>query len=153
MNTKPDYITEMWSKELYRKLYEREGLMEGRYTDDHRPEEEEKPKSAINEMEIEDGREYIDNPPHYTRGKIECIDYIEDQKLDFLLGNVVKYISRAGYKETTDKLTDLRKARWYLDRYITNGEKLLSEIFGREASLKEFSLSKDDLGACTEDIN
>lgn len=58
----------------------------------------------------------IDHPSHYNRGKIEVIDFIEDQGLSFHLGNVVKYITRAGSKG--DKLEDLKKARWYLDRYI-----------------------------------
>lgn len=44
------------------------------------------------------------------------IDFIEDQQLPYHLGNVIKYIARAGYKG--DKLEDLKKARWYLDRYI-----------------------------------
>lgn len=58
----------------------------------------------------------IDHPSHYNRGKIEVIDFIEDQQLPYHLGNVVKYVARAGYKG--DKLEDLKKARWYLDRYI-----------------------------------
>lgn len=58
----------------------------------------------------------VNHPSHYTRGKIEVIDFIEDQQLPYHLGNVVKYIARAGYKG--DKLEDLKKARWYLDRYI-----------------------------------
>lgn len=58
----------------------------------------------------------INHPSHYTRGKIEVIDFIEDQQLPYHLGNVIKYIARAGYKG--DKLEDLKKARWYLDRYI-----------------------------------
>lgn len=58
----------------------------------------------------------IDHPSHYNRGKIEVIDFIEDQDLSFHLGNVIKYIARAGSKG--DKLEDLKKARWYLDRYI-----------------------------------
>ena len=58
----------------------------------------------------------IDHPSHYNRGKIEVIDFIEDQGLSFHLGNVIKYIARAGSKG--DKLEDLKKARWYLDRYI-----------------------------------
>jgi hypothetical protein len=84
--------------------------------------------------EAEAAKEYIDKPPHYNRGKIECLDYIEDQGLCFHLGNVVKYIVRAGHKETTDKLSDLRKARHYLDRYITNNERLTSEIFKAHAT-------------------
>lgn len=58
----------------------------------------------------------INHPSHYTRGKIEVIDFIEDQQLSYHLGNVIKYIARAGHKG--DKLEDLKKARWYLDRYI-----------------------------------
>lgn len=58
----------------------------------------------------------IDHPSHYNRGKIEVIDFIEDQGLSFHLGNVIKYIACAGSKG--DKLEDLKKARWYLDRYI-----------------------------------
>lgn len=58
----------------------------------------------------------VNHPSHYTRGKIEVIDFIEDQQLPYHLGNVVKYVARAGYKG--DKLEDLKKARWYLDRYI-----------------------------------
>ena len=58
----------------------------------------------------------IEHPSHYNRGKIEVIDFIEDQGLSFHLGNVIKYVTRAGSKG--DKLEDLKKARWYLDRYI-----------------------------------
>lgn len=65
---------------------------------------------------VELKEDVINHPSHYTRGKIEVIDFIEDQQLPYHLGNVIKYISRAGYKG--DKLEDLKKARWYLDRYI-----------------------------------
>lgn len=58
----------------------------------------------------------IDHPPHYTRGKIEVWDFILDQKLDYLLGNVVKYICRCGHKG--DPMQDLLKARAYLDKRI-----------------------------------
>lgn len=73
----------------------------------------EKVTQAIAEPKKED---VINHPSHYTRGKIEVIDFIEDQQLPYHLGNVIKYIARAGYKG--DKLEDLKKARWYLDRYI-----------------------------------
>lgn len=65
---------------------------------------------------VELKEDVINHPSHYTRGKIEVIDFIEDQQLPYHLGNVIKYIARAGYKG--DKLEDLKKARWYLDRYI-----------------------------------
>ena len=60
----------------------------------------------------------VNHPSHYTDGKIEVIDFIEDKKLNFHLANAVKYISRAGKKDPSKEIEDLKKARWYLDRYI-----------------------------------
>ncbi len=60
----------------------------------------------------------INHPSHYTMGSIEVIDYIEDQKFPYHLGNAVKYISRAGKKDPSKTVEDLRKAIWYLNRYI-----------------------------------
>ena len=62
------------------------------------------------------GEEMINHPSHYNMGKYEAIDVIEDWGLNFQLGNTIKYISRAGYKD--DIIQDLKKARWYLDREI-----------------------------------
>jgi hypothetical protein len=62
----------------------------------------------------------VNNPSHYTDGKIEVIEYIEDKKFGFNLGNSIKYISRAGKKDKTKTIQDLEKARWYLDREINN---------------------------------
>ena len=67
----------------------------------------------------------VNHPSHYTYGKIEVIDYIEDKQLDFLLGNVVKYVSRAGHKD--DALQDLKKAAWYLNRKIMQLERALTK--------------------------
>ena len=67
-----------------------------------------------------DLREYVENPSHYNSGKIEVIDFIEDQKLGFCLGNVIKYVSRAGKKDSSKTLEDLEKAKWYLEREIKN---------------------------------
>ncbi len=62
-------------------------------------------------------RDPVEHPAHYTFGKIEVLDAIEDWGLDYHRGNILKYIVRAGKKG--DKLIeDLRKARFYLDRYI-----------------------------------
>ena len=58
----------------------------------------------------------VNNPPHYTAGGIETIDFIEAKSLGYNLGNVVKYITRADHKG--DKHEDLCKARWYLNREI-----------------------------------
>lgn len=68
-----------------------------------------------------DKKEMINHPSHYNQGKFEAIDVIEDWKLNFNLGNTVKYISRAGHKD--DIIQDLKKASWYLDREIKRLEK------------------------------
>lgn len=59
----------------------------------------------------------VNHPPHYTKGGIETIDFIEAKELGYNLGNVVKYITRADHKG--DKHEDLCKARWYLNREIS----------------------------------
>jgi len=56
------------------------------------------------------------NPSHYKTGGIDTIDFIEAKELSYHLGNVVKYISRAGKKG--DRTEDLKKALWYLMREI-----------------------------------
>lgn len=63
------------------------------------------------------------NHPKYYQGKIEVIDFIEDKKLGFNLGNCVKYISRAGKKNPDKLLEDLEKASWYLYREISRIKK------------------------------
>ena len=65
----------------------------------------------------------VNHPSHYTDGSIEVIDYIEDKNFNYHLGNAIKYISRAGKKG--DKIEDLRKAIWYIEREIKriNGDK------------------------------
>lgn len=59
----------------------------------------------------------VNHPPHYRDGGIEVIDFIEAKDLNFRLGNAVKYISRAGKKDS-DPVQDLEKAAWYLKREI-----------------------------------
>lgn len=62
----------------------------------------------------------INNPIHYG-GKeniYEAIKVIKAWDLGFCLGNVVKYISRAGKKDKAKEIEDLEKARWYLDKQI-----------------------------------
>lgn len=65
----------------------------------------------------------VNHPSHYTDGKIEVIEFIEDKGLNFHRGNAVKYISRAGKKDPTKEIEDLKKAVWYLDREINRLEK------------------------------
>lgn len=65
----------------------------------------------------EDTSSAVNHPNHYAAGrKYEPIDVIEDWELGFSLGNVVKYISRAGRKN--DALEDLKKAQFYLNYAI-----------------------------------
>ena len=58
----------------------------------------------------------VNHPSHYTDGKIEVIDFIEDKKLGYHLGNACKYICRAGKKDPAKRVEDLRKAIWYVNR-------------------------------------
>jgi hypothetical protein len=57
-------------------------------------------------------------PNYYKRGSIEPWDFIRDQGLSYHLGNAIKYICRAGYKESIEK--DLKKAIHYLQNEIDN---------------------------------
>ena len=57
-------------------------------------------------------------PSHYKRGKIEVWDFIRDQDLNFHLGNAIKYICRAGYKDSVTQ--DLAKAIHYLQNELEN---------------------------------
>lgn len=90
-------------------------------------------KYEINEIYLSEHRNNVNHPSHYNGGKIEVIDFIEDQRLGFCLGNVVKYVSRAGKKYSADKsnkekaIEDLKKAMWYLDRRIKEIEENLCE--------------------------
>jgi hypothetical protein len=62
--------------------------------------------------------EKINHPSHYAAGrKYEPIDVIDDWGLGFSLGNALKYISRAGRKESV--IDDLNKAVWYIQHEIS----------------------------------
>lgn len=90
-----------------------------------KPEEKRKPgrpKKVTEQMTIEEWAgeakpDPVNHPPHYKAGGIEVIDFIEAKDLNFRLANVVKYVSRAGKKDS-DPVQDLEKAAWYLKREI-----------------------------------
>lgn len=63
----------------------------------------------------------VNHPPHYKVGGIETIDFIEAKSLNYNLGNVIKYITRSDLKG--NKLEDLQKAQWYLNREVQTMEK------------------------------
>ena len=77
-------------------------------------------------------------PSYYKRGSIDVWDFIRDQRLNFHLGNAIKYICRAGYKDS--KIDDLAKAIHYLsnelehetDLYIRAGEGIPIQIRDQE---------------------
>ena len=67
----------------------------------------------------------VDSPSHYNNGSIECIDYLKDNLswegyTGFLEGNCKKYLHRWRLKKKP--LEDLKKARWYLERLISELE-------------------------------
>jgi len=66
---------------------------------------------------VEKKLDLVNHPPHYKTGGVETIDFIEAKDLNYRLGNVVKYVSRAG-KKNSDPVQDLEKALWYLQREI-----------------------------------
>ena len=67
----------------------------------------------------------VNHPPHYTLGGIEVIDVLEAWELPYHLACVVKYVVRCRHKGRL--LEDLKKARWYLERFIANIEKTDNE--------------------------
>jgi len=72
-----------------------------------------------------ENKEQVNHPDHYggSENIYEAIKVIDDWDLGFSLGNTVKYISRAGKKESDKELQDLRKAAWYLQHHIETLEK------------------------------
>ena len=58
-------------------------------------------------------------PSHYKQGDIEVIDFIQDQRMDFIEGNIIKYLCRYKFK---DGIEDLQKAKHYLDMLIDRNE-------------------------------
>ena len=75
-----------------------------------------KESKTIQPIENSSGTKY--DPTHYQRGRIQVWDFIVDQQLDFLAGNVIKYICRAGYKDQESELDDWLKVKAYVDRKI-----------------------------------
>ncbi|MDA0882941.1 MAG: DUF3310 domain-containing protein [Bacteroidetes bacterium] len=59
-----------------------------------------------------------DSPKYYTRGSIEVWDFIRDQDLNYHLGCAIKYICRAGYKDSAEQ--DLKKAIHYLENELSH---------------------------------
>jgi hypothetical protein len=63
----------------------------------------------------------VNHPAHYTRhpSGVECIEITEH--MNFCLGNAIKYIWRAGMKDSSTRTEDLLKAKWYIERELARG--------------------------------
>lgn len=72
------------------------------------------------ELQAQNAQDRVNHPTHYNQGKIEVIEFIEDQGMgrDFCLANAIKYIARAGKKDPQKYVEDLEKAVWYVRRAI-----------------------------------
>jgi hypothetical protein len=62
----------------------------------------------------------VEKPQHYSMGKIQVLDFILDQKMGYLAGNVTKYLCR--YRFKGEPVQDLKKAKFYLERLIKETE-------------------------------
>jgi len=81
---------------------------------------EESPRIVETHFPITMEPDPVNHPEHYKVGGIETIDFIEGKNLGYNLGNAVKYISRADHKG--NRLQDLQKAQWYLNREINKAQ-------------------------------
>lgn len=86
-------------------------------------------------------KERINHPEHYQGKKFEVIDIIDDYNLSFSLGNVIKYVLRAGKKE--DAVEDLKKARWYLSREIDDLENQIEQATPVEEKPKAYHVTDE----------
>lgn len=73
---------------------------------------------TVEEAEETKENDPVNHPSHYTDGKYETIDFIEDYGMVTHIGTSIKYISRAGKKDEDKYIQDLSKADWYLQRYL-----------------------------------
>jgi len=76
-------------------------------------------------MDNQKNKEQVDHPEHYggAANVYEAIKVIDAWDLGFSLGNTVKYISRAGKKDHTKEIEDLKKVLFYLEHHIKTLEK------------------------------
>ncbi len=86
------------------------------------------------------------SPSYYKRGSTDVWDFIREQELNFHLGNAIKYICRAGYKDS--KIQDLAKAIHYLTNELeheTNISIGTSKAISKEIQPKERSFTYDEI--------
>jgi hypothetical protein len=81
-------------------------------------------------------------PTYYQRGKTEVWDFIREQELNYHLGCAVKYIARAGHKES--KIQDLTKAIHYLQNELENTINASSPRISYNVQTSEYFIGDDD---------
>jgi len=71
-------------------------------------------------LSVEEPEDKVDHPNHYTYGKYETIEVIEDWKLGYHIGSAIKYLSRYRHKHKskTKQIEDLKKAVFFINRMI-----------------------------------
>ena len=118
-----------WSENVLEKIEENDNMNtkieEGNKVNESDLKDSETSKEVEEKKEVETVKcdkevvnDPVNHPSHYTDTKIEVMDYIEDKGFNFALGNVIKYVSRAGRKDVDKTIEDLEKASWYLNREI-----------------------------------
>lgn len=75
-------------------------------------------RKDIGQYEGESEDKIVNSPSHYTASKIEVIDVITEIGIGFgfCIGNAIKYLMRAGLKDESKLVEDVKKAKWYIDR-------------------------------------
>ena len=92
-------------------------------------------------------------PNYYKRGGTDVWDFIRDQGLNFHLGNAIKYICRAGYKDS--KIQDLEKAIHYLNNELHHEKDLYfraSQGIPYPLQPKECEISRNEIVSKESDI-
>lgn len=81
-------------------------------------------RAGLDDEEAESKDAAVDHPAHYNShpAGVECIDIVED--FNFNVGNAIKYLWRAGLKETTTYQEDLKKALWYINRELDRAKRM-----------------------------
>jgi len=82
------------------------------------------------------------SPSYYTRGSIEVWDFIRDQDLNYHLGNAIKYICRAGHKDSA--ISDLTKAIHYLENELQHTSERTSNRIQDSVRDRERPVETDD---------
>ena len=83
------------------------------------------------------------NPDHYQLGTIQPWDYIVSQDMDYLTGNIVKYITRAGTKPGESKMDDLLKAQAYLTKLIQSTNDITPRLNGSSDPVQDSDVAAD----------